>query len=248
MSPLAGPMPHWNRPVEANNPARSAARRIVLPAGRAHSGGGSSDGFEFCSRNRRLCAHLGSLIVPFHFCAEHLLKASRDCALVRRLPVSRVSANRRCTSGLTCQCGGFDHKGPGVRMGQPSVSSWSKMFSISCRLRPHRAAMARRSPVSGSDPSGQERGRADPCAGRGDRRHPPVSLPAERVSGHCAQRQILKADVCDGSKADINCRRLMSALPPKADIVRRGGNVRFVPIADSCTAAKSDAQLPLWQQ
>jgi hypothetical protein len=67
-------MPHWNRPVEANNPARSAARRIVLPAGRAHSGGAGSDGFEFCSRNRRLCAHLGSLIVPFHLCAEHLLK------------------------------------------------------------------------------------------------------------------------------------------------------------------------------
>jgi CRP-like cAMP-binding protein len=47
-------MPRWNRPVEANNPARSAARRIVLPAGRAHSGGAGSDGFEFCSRNRRL--------------------------------------------------------------------------------------------------------------------------------------------------------------------------------------------------
>jgi hypothetical protein len=60
--------------VEANNPARSGARRIVLPAGRAHSGGAGSDGFEFCSRNRRLCAHLGSLIIPFHLCAEHLLK------------------------------------------------------------------------------------------------------------------------------------------------------------------------------
>lgn len=60
--------------MEANNPARSAARRIVLPAGRAHSDGAGSDGFEFCSRNRRLCAHLGSLIVPFHLCAEHLLK------------------------------------------------------------------------------------------------------------------------------------------------------------------------------
>jgi hypothetical protein len=30
----------------------------------------------------------------------------------------------------------------------------------------------------------------------------------------------------------------MSALPPKADIVHGGGNVRFVPKADSCTAAK----------
>jgi hypothetical protein len=30
----------------------------------------------------------------------------------------------------------------------------------------------------------------------------------------------------------------MSALPPKADIVQHGGNVRFVPKADSCTAAK----------
>jgi hypothetical protein len=32
----------------------------------------------------------------------------------------------------------------------------------------------------------------------------------------------------------------MSALPPKADIVRHGGNVRFVPKADICGAAKED--------
>jgi hypothetical protein len=30
----------------------------------------------------------------------------------------------------------------------------------------------------------------------------------------------------------------MSALPPKADIVQQGGNVRFVPNADPCTAAQ----------
>ena len=30
----------------------------------------------------------------------------------------------------------------------------------------------------------------------------------------------------------------MSALPPKADMVRRGGNVRFVPKANICGAAK----------
>jgi hypothetical protein len=30
----------------------------------------------------------------------------------------------------------------------------------------------------------------------------------------------------------------MSALPPKADIVRHGGNVRCAPKADSCSAAK----------
>jgi hypothetical protein len=29
----------------------------------------------------------------------------------------------------------------------------------------------------------------------------------------------------------------MSALPPKADIAEHGGKVRFVPKADSCTAA-----------
>ena len=33
--------------------------------------------------------------------------------------------------------------------------------------------------------------------------------------------------------------RLMSALPPKADIDGRCFDVRFVPKADSCTAAKS---------
>jgi hypothetical protein len=31
--------------------------------------------------------------------------------------------------------------------------------------------------------------------------------------------------------------RLMSALPPKADIDKRGRHVRFVPKADICTAA-----------
>jgi hypothetical protein len=30
---------------------------------------------------------------------------------------------------------------------------------------------------------------------------------------------------------------MMSALPPKADIVRHSGHVRFVPKADSCSAA-----------
>ena len=33
--------------------------------------------------------------------------------------------------------------------------------------------------------------------------------------------------------------RVMSALPPKADIAERDRHVRFVPKADSCTAAKS---------
>src|SRR5215472_1759902 len=32
----------------------------------------------------------------------------------------------------------------------------------------------------------------------------------------------------------------MSALPPKADMDRHGHDVRFVPKADSCTAAKTD--------
>jgi hypothetical protein len=33
--------------------------------------------------------------------------------------------------------------------------------------------------------------------------------------------------------------RAISALPPKADIIAAQTNVRFVPKADSCTAAKS---------
>jgi hypothetical protein len=31
----------------------------------------------------------------------------------------------------------------------------------------------------------------------------------------------------------------MCALPPKADIAERSQDVRFVPLADSCTAAKT---------
>jgi hypothetical protein len=37
----------------------------------------------------------------------------------------------------------------------------------------------------------------------------------------------------------------MSALPPKADIDQRSVNVRLVPKADSCTAAKA---LPIFEQ
>ena len=40
-----------------------------------------------------------------------------------------------------------------------------------------------------------------------------------------------------GQKQTFKRLRLMSALPPKADIRQRNCNVRFVPKADSCTAA-----------
>jgi hypothetical protein len=35
-----------------------------------------------------------------------------------------------------------------------------------------------------------------------------------------------------GQKQTLDCCPLMSALPPKADMVQHGGNVRFVPKAD----------------
>ena len=51
-------------------------------------------------------------------------------------------------------------------------------------------------------------------------------------------RQQSSRDVRFGSKADIGKVRPMSALPPKADIGTQSWNVRFVPKADSCSAAK----------
>jgi len=42
-----------------------------------------------------------------------------------------------------------------------------------------------------------------------------------------------------GQKRTVPRIRPMSALPPKADIVQHGGNVCFVPEADSCTAARA---------
>jgi hypothetical protein len=42
-----------------------------------------------------------------------------------------------------------------------------------------------------------------------------------------------------GSYTDMTGEFAMSALPPKADIVQHGGNVRFVPGPDSCGAASS---------
>ena len=40
-----------------------------------------------------------------------------------------------------------------------------------------------------------------------------------------------------GQKQTFVTLEPMSALPPKADIAQHGGDVRFVPEADSCTAA-----------
>jgi hypothetical protein len=40
-----------------------------------------------------------------------------------------------------------------------------------------------------------------------------------------------------GQKQTSDRRPLMSALPPEADIVQHGCNVRFVPKADSCSAS-----------
>jgi hypothetical protein len=40
-----------------------------------------------------------------------------------------------------------------------------------------------------------------------------------------------------GQKQTLDWRPLMSALPPKADMVQHNRDVRFVPKADSCTAA-----------
>jgi len=49
---------------------------------------------------------------------------------------------------------------------------------------------------------------------------------------HCVRdRSARQFDVRYGSKADIECRPLMSALPPKADIAERQLDVRFVPEA-----------------
>ena len=50
--------------------------------------------------------------------------------------------------------------------------------------------------------------------------------------GQFARQQSRAADVRFGSKADIKLVRVMSALPPKADIGSQLRNVRFVPKAD----------------
>jgi hypothetical protein len=46
-----------------------------------------------------------------------------------------------------------------------------------------------------------------------------------------------------GQKQTSDCRPLMSAIPPKADIAERHWDVRFVPKTDSCTAAIRLSQL-----
>ena len=50
-----------------------------------------------------------------------------------------------------------------------------------------------------------------------------------------------------GQKRTFAAQKVMSALPPKADMCSALGDVRFVPIADSCTAANSVAiRSPHW--
>src|SRR5262245_21618620 len=58
-------------------------------------------------------------------------------------------------------------------------------------------------------------------------------------SGDCCAAGFQLAHVRFGSGVDITAYLAMSALPPKADIERRDCNVRFVPIATECTAAKA---------
>ena len=59
-------------------------------------------------------------------------------------------------------------------------------------------------------------------------------MPAENTA-----REQRFTDVCSGSKADMAAALAMSAIP--ADIRRLGCNVRFVPEATICIAAKSIA-------
>jgi hypothetical protein len=57
--------------------------------------------------------------------------------------------------------------------------------------------------------------------------------------GAMRRDQISGAMSLMGQKRKWDCRSLLSALPPKADIRRRVGHVRFVPKADICTAANN---------
>jgi hypothetical protein len=51
-----------------------------------------------------------------------------------------------------------------------------------------------------------------------------------RVSLHGNNREPLMSAL--GQKQTLDCRLLMSAIPPKADIAERDRHVRFVPKAD----------------
>ena len=59
------------------------------------------------------------------------------------------------------------------------------------------------------------------------------SLPLQFAAAYCEARMSAL-----GHKRTSQCDRLMPALPPKADVEGRASDVRFVPKADSRTAAK----------
>ena len=62
-----------------------------------------------------------------------------------------------------------------------------------------------------------------------------------RPTQNCAVRHNPGVMSALGQKQTLECLRAMSALPPKADIAERSRDVRFVPKADSCSAAKKVA-------
>ena len=49
-----------------------------------------------------------------------------------------------------------------------------------------------------------------------------------------------------GQKQTLDCRPSMSAIPPKANIRQRDGNVRFVPIADIIPLNRSPRTMQDW--
>jgi hypothetical protein len=64
------------------------------------------------------------------------------------------------------------------------------------------------------------------------------------TAGFYDRRNGVGPSFCVATNTEAECPlwvivRVMSALPPKADIADRDRHVRFVPKADSCSAAKS---------
>src|SRR5262245_8100749 len=101
---------------------------------------------------------------------------------------------------------------------------------VSARLRPFRVAAFRRRDLIDAAPALERRLIALPWLNR--THHSGLG----RIVHHSKFGRPMSAL---GHKQTKRHYGAMSALPPKADIERRDGHVRFVPKADSCTAANS---------
>ena len=177
--------------------------------------------------------------MPRSLCSgASFLKAPRSCCCgfqrISRYPTTATAATRP-TSGTK----GASPTSPGMAMSKISTAK----HSSACRPTHHmRYDVAMTRAFFTCAIAGRSTGTCIQCRKKRRRSlsfwasHPP--LMTQPVPVFCKESNVGWLMSALGQKRTSHQARVMSALPPKADIGTQSWNVRFVPKADSCTAAK----------